>query len=436
MASHENEQQLSVYDVPSQKESSFSEDLDISGNLNSPRILSPDAKLRLSEMHKLARTAQECFPLEGGDVILPKVVVPGKRTPSYMVAFDYLQEQGANPEELEELFSFRRGIWILKDQERGSIYNHAAADDINRHLRHLFHPINTVIDRALDGLSPDGFNKHGEAHVNRVVGQGLTLLDYMAADENSRKNLVIAAQAHDIGNIFGRDAHPHISPNMLQKIVPSIKDDVDSWRVINRAIVLHDSDNLRAVTSSWGNISSSERLKRLADYMRPEGLALLIADKVEVGRDRISDKILAGSIIKDPHAVVNLLGRHAGVEVFGESFIWNLKYNPEFTPAEMEKFKHFAPGWKRRNEEGEVKIGFSDWKNMFWGIYTERVITAIEAALAFFPYLENVEISMTDIRDANIGEVKTFKRDSLDLQIDNLRNEQIELKRAGVLKRR
>lgn len=388
------------------------------------------------EMLKLSTVAKECFPMEVGRGIRPKVMVFDKATglEQYFVALDYLANNGVAPEELEELFT-DFGEWGYRDSDRNSIYNHNASE-VDSILRRMFAPINRVVDRALDGISPDGFNKHGEQHTDRVSRQGLVILDYNGESDDVRRNFLIAARPHDIGCLFARQPHPYISFRMLRTILPSIEDDKESFQTIAKAILFHDSDTLTGITTRWGNIPSEERLQRLADYMQPEGLALLIADKVEVGRDRISDKILAGNLIRDPHAVVNLLGRHDRIEPVNDKFVWQLKYNPDFTPTEMQKFKHFAQGWQRRRRRGEVDINFEDWKNMFWGIYTDRVVTLTEASLAYFPFIGKVEVQMMDSQSGDIKGVKVLRRDNLDGDIAELRQEQQDLIKQGVLKYR
>lgn len=402
-----------------------------------PSVASSVLSYERREMLRLSATAKECFPLGAGRAVRPKVMVYDRGTglEQYFVASDYLSNNGVNPEELEVLFT-EMGQWKYRDTDRSSIYNYnsQAVDSI---LRKMFAPINRIVDRALDGNSPDGFNKHGEQHTDRVARQGLVFLkEYAGESDEVQRNFLIAARPHDIGCLFARQPHPYISLRMLRAILPTVEDDTESFKKIAKAVLFHDSDTLTGITSRWGNIPSEERLKKLADYMQPEGLALLIADKVEVGRDRVSDKIMAENIIKDPHAVVNLLGRHDRIGLEKDTLVWQLKYNPDFTPAEMQKFKHFATGWQRRRRRGEVNINFEDWKNMFWGIYTNRVVTLTEAAFAYLPFIGKMEVQMKDAQTGDLKAAKGLTRDNLDNDIANLRQEQYDLIKQGVLEYR
>lgn len=400
------------------------------------------AHLQHVRRHELQ--ARECFPSrdEHGRThpsIKPKVMHEGvaRRLDSLYVATDYYEGEGVDRSELDVLFS-DRGNWRY-ERDIPEIYSFSAMA-LNGMLRKELGPVNNIIDRALDGLAPDGFNKHGEDHPDFTVDVGLSLLERVddanpQVNESRKRNLVIAGQGHDIGNFFGRDAHPHISPLMLEAIFPSVAADPEHWRTIRRAIILHDSDNLQAVMDSWGPLSSNERLDRLATLMKPEGLALLIADKADVRIERASNKVLAEEIIKDPHAVVNALGCTQALEHDGDAFVWRIDYDPDLTTKQMEKFKHFAPGLKERREKGEVTISCDDWINMFLGIYTDRIITASQASLALFP-VRSFEIQIANFPQRELRETIKFSRDSLDADITTLRDRQRQLKKAGVLKYR
>lgn len=388
------------------------------------------------DMYRMYMMAEECFPIESGRGIRPKVLLVDRDTKveSYRIAADYLLEEGVNPEELDVLFT-EFGHWKYVDIERGSIYEHNSKE-VNLMMKRLLKPINNIVDRALDGISPDGYNKHGEEHADRTTKQVIILNDYLGQPDDVRRDSIIASRAHDIGCMFTRVGHSFGSLGMLKAIMPSVQDDAGSFEAISRAILFHDTDSLKGLTGQWKDLSSEERLQRLADYMGPVGLTLLMADKVEIGIGRVSDKIWAGRIINDPHAVVNLLGKHVRIEPENETFRWQLQYNPDFTPDQMERFKHFAHGWQRRRRRGEVDITFEDWRKMFWGIYTDRTITLAESALAYFPFVQNVEIQMFDARTGNLQSTEVLRRETLDKDEARLLEQQKTLISEGVLRYR
>lgn len=388
------------------------------------------------DMYKMYMMAEECFSGESGRGMRPKVLLVDRETKveSYRIAADYLLGEGVNPEELDMLFT-EFGHWRYRDIEHGSIYDYNSKQ-VNLTIKRILKPINNIVDRALDGISPDGYNKHGEEHSDRTTRQVIILNDYLGQPDVVRRDSIIASRAHDIGCMFTRVGHSFGSLGMLKAIIPSIQEDPESFQAISRAILFHDTDSLQGLTAQWKGVSSDERLQRLADFMGPVGLTLLMADKVEIGKGRVSDKIWAGRIINDPHAVVNLLGKHERIEPENETFRWQLQYNPDFTPEQMEQYKHFAHGWQRRRRSGEVNITFEDWRKMFWGIYTDRTITFAEAAMAYFPFVQNVEIQMFDARTGNLQSTEVLRRETLDRDEARLLGQQKALISEGVLKYR
>lgn len=387
---------------------------------------------QVREMQQIYLQAEECFPVTGRR-IRPKVALidEEKKTTYFRIAHDYLLEEGVNPEELEELFD-EYGYWEYKDHSRGSIYE-LSPNEVHSVLRSFLRPVNRIIDRGLDGISPDGYNKHGEQHAETTTRQGIVLADYLGQPDSVKTNIIISLQGHDLGCAVTRKGHPFASLPMLRQIMPTIQDDPESYQAISRAILFHDSDTLRGLTAQWGNVSGEERLEKLEDFMGPVGLPVLIADKVDIGIGRVSDKIWVDNIIKDPHAVVNLLGKHLRLEPDNDVLKWIVEYNPDFTPAQMEKFKHFAHGWQRRRRRGDVNLSYDDWRKMFIGIYTERFITLAEASMAYLPFINKVELQMKDAESGEIKKTEALNRYTLDHDEDELRNKQHQLIKEGVL---
>ncbi|MDO8269765.1 MAG: hypothetical protein Q7T54_03790 [Candidatus Levybacteria bacterium] len=390
---------------------------------------------RLQGVHQYALTAPSCFDEDKRGRIKASVLIPHREhnIPSFVPAEAYFANHGISPEEIETLFD-RWGTWRFRPYI-DDIYS-LSASQVNRELSTALFPINNGVDRILDSLNPKGYNKHGIEHPGSVVSIAHRLLDLYPAntheEQESRKRLAsIAGQAHDIGNIFYRDGHGHVSAQMLELLVPSVRGEkgksVDErWKTIRKTIILHDSDNMQAVADSWG-LDGEEKLDKLAATMKPEGLATLIADKVDVGYQRVSDAILAGEIPEDIHAVVNAMSSHNAVEFEGDSLVWKLVYNPEI-PDHLSKSLHFIPGWKRRLAEGEIDIPFQNWEKMFRHIYTDRMVTAALCSLALFPFARKFEVQMVDERGNELQENIVVARDSVDGDLDSLRQQKSKLK--------
>ncbi len=399
------------------------------------RPIDPAVFERLQNVHQFALIAPSCFDEDKRGRIKPSVLIPHREhnIPSFVPAEAYFANHGISPEEIETLFD-RWGVWRFRT-DIDDIYSLSAAQ-VNRELSSALFPINNGVDRILDSLNPKGFNKHGIEHPGAVVSVAHRLLDLFPAstheEQESRKRLAsIAGQAHDIGNMLYRDGHGHVSAQMLELLVPSVKGEMgksvdERWKTVRRTIILHDSDNMQAVADSWG-LEGEEKLSRLANTMKPEGLATLIADKVDVGYQRVSDAILAGEIPEDIHAVVNAMSSHNSIEFEGDSLVWKLVYNPEI-PDHLSNSLHFIPGWKRRLAEGEIDISFQDWEKMFRLIYTDRVVTAALCSLALFPFARKFEVQMVDEGGSELQENIVVERESVDTDLNDLRQQRSKLK--------
>lgn len=397
-------------------------------------VTSESGSEQVHAMHRLYTRAEECFPLNGKR-IRPKVAIVDKAgIESFRLANEYLLGEGVNPEELDLIFN-EFGNWKYTDSDGGDIYEHSS-DEVNSMLKKLFLPIENIVDRALDGISPLGYNKHGRDHTDATTRQAIVLNDYLGQPDEVKRDSVIAARAHDLGCLLTRKGHSFASLSMLKEILPSVLNDQESFDAISKAILFHDSDTLKWVTQRWGSLPSEERIQKLADYLGPVGLTTLIADKVDVGIGRVSNKIWAGNIIDDPHAVVNLLGGHDRIEPENETFHWRLKYDPDYTAQQMDMFKHFMHGWQRRRSRGEFEVTFDDWRKMFWGIYTERTLTLANAVFAYLPFIQNVEVQMFDGQNGNLLGSESIRRDNLDRDETRLSEQQDRFIAEGVLEYR
>lgn len=390
---------------------------------------------RLRAVNEQARDAKTCFEQDNFGRIFPKVLTTHLEhgIPAFIPADDYFGEHGISPEE-QQLFFDGRGAWTYRVRDLVGVYE-TPASLVNRFIRRALWPINNVEDRVLDSLTRTGYNIHGLEHPDKVVQIGNRLLDMRPADtpaeqESRKRNVAIIGQSHDIGNIFNRDGHGHVSANMLEYIVPEVKEDPESWRSIRRAIILHDSDNLQAVVDSWG-LEGEEKLEKLADVMQPDGLAAITADKAHIGIERVSDAILAGEIAEDVHAAVNAMGKYSSFNLDGDALALQITFDPEVTD-QVGRFRHFISGWKRRLESGEVNISFPEWEKMFAGIYTDRMITVGMCSLAMYPFIEKFKLEMTDPSGNLLKEGAAIGRKTLEHDISTLKNRKQELVKAGV----
>lgn len=396
----------------------------------SPRMSVKDVKEIIDPIRREISAATTCFDLRDGRRLVPKINHNGA---SFTQVREYWGENGLDEPEINQLVN-NRGEWILRPSSENPY--EMSVSQLNAFLKDTLRPINKMIDRSLDGSLPEGFNKHGEEHAEKVARRATSILKKLGYDEDVIKVALIAAWGHDIGNLLGRKSHHMISANILARVMPKLIDEKKTkvvngftvseptnWNKISRAIRFNGVDEASALVKLRPHLrSAEERLEWMMEFYGPEGLAVIIADKIEVGRDRISDKITPSEIRNDKHAEVNLLVKNEGLD-FGkegkEWMRWDIKFNPDIGPHDQKKFPTWANSIKRRKERGEMS-SFNSWYESFWRLYRERIILMAEASFAIAPSINRVDIALKDVDGT--GSVRTFNRATLDSDIAMIRN--------------
>ncbi len=388
------------------------------------------------KFESLSLVAQGCFSPDLNDRVIPRVNHTSNPDPEYFVpALKYFTEYNGDPR-LEELF-WSNGQW--RHKERG---NPLLLDKANlvSYLRGGNRLINDYCETSPDAHSEDGYNRHGDEHVKRVVADTEELLYIAGASQDAVKRGIFAAGVHDIGYMFGKEAHSLISANMIPIIYPDMIDseviEIDKRArteldIIQRIVANHDSDVLRVNMARWGRMPVEERLQAMTRLLRPEGLALLIADKKDIGRDRISWSVRDHGIKKDEHAEENFLVHNEAFGDFGDTILWKLKFDPEIRERDKKKYPNWAVKLSEQMNNGHYRTNFQRGINLFWDIYTERAITLVEATLALFPNKKAVEIRFSD----NYGETSSQTFEKADLQQDINRAREINSRRSGAVRR-
>jgi len=379
---------------------------------------------KVAGLAKKASESRSIFPVDtmGRGLNLPPLVNHDGR--SGMLAVDNLAEAGANPEELAR-FLDRRGSWnherLLENPFR------MTPENLDRAIKEMLVGLNRLIDRSLDYPQAEGFNRHGEGHSSRVVKVARQLVE---EDARLRKKkgfrqeeivAILAGRFHDIGNLLSRSTHSFVSDRMTRAIVPRIVDNPDLYRQVHQAIVLHPSDSLRKVTTElWTpEKKPTARWKKMRKHLGAGGLAMIMADKVDIGRERISDKADSKTIFKDPHAEVNYWGKNDGVEVSedGKILVWVVKYTPQINEADIKRYPHFARELQRQQEDSSYKPRFfEEWIDLFLQLYNSRVVTFTDCGFALFPSVEQVSVIFVNEEGYKRSSQVIFDKKEFDIQ--------------------
>jgi len=162
----------------------------------------------------------------------------------------------------------------------------------------------------------------------------------------------------------------------------------------------------------------------------PEALALIIADKTDISRKRVSEKPKdPDTVDNDPHLEVNLLGETKSLVLSEDMtvFTWNLKFTPGMSKEEQDSDPRYVEASAVQSDGLKARVSkdthslhtdhhiphFDRWKSLFWTLYYERIILTVRAAFALYPDLKKFVIMVKDQSPANEKSKITFKRDCL-----------------------
>lgn len=139
--------------------------------------------------------------------------------------------------------------------------------------------IQTYIKKADEALVVLGYTEHSFAHVGKVASQAQQILLELGYDDRTAELAKIAGYMHDIGNVVNRIDHAQSSAIMAFRILDKMGMDVEEIATIISAIGNHDESTAVAVNAV--------------------AAALILADKSDVRRSRVRNKITSTFDIHD-----------------------------------------------------------------------------------------------------------------------------------------
>ena len=139
--------------------------------------------------------------------------------------------------------------------------------------------IQTYIKKADEALVVLGYTEHSFAHVGKVASEAQQILLELGYDERTAELAKIAGYMHDIGNVVNRIDHAQSSAIMAFRILDKMGMDVEEIATIISAIGNHDESTAVAVNAV--------------------AAALILADKSDVRRSRVRNKITSTFDIHD-----------------------------------------------------------------------------------------------------------------------------------------
>lgn len=287
--------------------------------------------------------------------------------------YDFFRDNELDTKALEEVFS-REGELVRVFEDFGDDeFSRLSPQDLYHFFRVVFKPFNDLISPSLDSGHPNGFNRHDEYHTDPTTLRAVQLAVAAGYEDNEEfiKIAMLAGMGHDIGNVSNRKKHALVSAIMLSKIFPNLSL-VQPGGIVYDIVKDHEIENVQlkiqeAVDEAYGD--TEEAYEILNKKLR---CPLVLADKLDLGPKRASEKALAEPkkfINEDEYFRKDLLGRTISWEKDGESFVWNVAFDPS---------KEFADIL-----EGEDP--FEDWVDLFFKLDKDRVHVVSQSAFALFP---------------------------------------------------
>lgn len=126
------------------------------------------------------------------------------------------------------------------------------------------------IDKGSANLIKLGFTDHSEIHCELVAKKAAYILEELGYDKKDIEIVKIAGFLHDIGNTINRSHHAEYGAILANDILKTMDISVEDRVTITSAIGNHDES-----TGGANDVISA---------------ALIIADKSDVRRDRVSEK--------------------------------------------------------------------------------------------------------------------------------------------------
>lgn len=377
------------------------------------------------KLSDLRTIADKSFSPDQNGRVFPLVNHTSDPRGPFMPALAYLEEVTGEPDELQQIFG-PRGNFIHSEGDTDPLS--IDPRELMSYLRGSNRLIYDLSEHSPDAHSEEGYNRHGDMHTSRVMRNTYGFVQTSGGTKMDQVLGVFSAGMHDDGYPFAKEAHALVASNMTEFIFPVLSQPSGNFErvygtktpmeYIRRIIDNHDSDVVKATIAGWGNLGPNEVVAKMADYLGKPGLALIVADKIDIGRDRISWKQIPSRMRRDKHAELNFLGQNAGLGEFGNHLVWKLNFTPEITDADKRKYPNWARSLVREESKEEL---YHRWVSLFWGIYGERTALMVQAALGLYPNAEGLEIQFLEegrLEDKVIK--KSFNRGTLEKDIESV----------------
>lgn len=257
--------------------------------------------------------------------------------------------------------------------------------------------VGPVLDKELK----HGFNDHTDRHTLWVTQTGWDLLarsgmSFDGKDAHDSKTdvlMTLVGMTHDLGNLVGRKNHSHYSLWMMSRIFYNYRNYPEEWKATLKTIKFHDEEAIKEA-----NVDLRRAIPLLC--------ALVAADKMHVGRDRIGEKSLLdgvekGAIEHDVHILLNSLITRSTWYLSPKTFVWHLDFSVEQLAKKFASFtngkdrlwvsKAFIRDYKKRG------IAFREsFAKEFGRVYSDRIFFTSQSVFRLLPAVKTFKVVLVD----------------------------------------
>lgn len=268
-----------------------------------------------------------------------------------------------------------------------------------RGLGKVWNYVGPILDREL----PHGFNDHTDRHTLWVTNTAIDLMQRAGTSYENNGNYygaksevltTLVGMTHDLGNLLDRQRHSMYSAWLLTRLFGNCEKHSQEWRSVMYATLFHEEPMLADLGI---NLSDGDPLQ----------WALVAADKMHVGRDRIGDRsyesgIKNKALEEDIHILLNALIVRSSWLRTSNAVVWHL----DFEVAQLEeKFSQFTRGdgriWVPPKFHAEYRKGRKYreiFAEIFLKVYEPRIRMAATSVFRLFPSIKRFVLSLSDAK--------------------------------------
>lgn len=259
----------------------------------------------------------------------------------------------------------------------------------------------TYVGPVLDLELKHGFNDHTDRHTLWVSQTGTELLQRAGVSHDGQSNygaqtevlMTLVGMTHDLGNFFSRKEHSTYSAWLLTRLFGGVEKHKKEFDNVLHAVLFHEEPVLLDLNLEISNGT-------------PLQWALVAADKMHVGRDRIGGRsfksgIEHGALEDDVHILLNALIVRSAWHLGVRSFIWHLDFSIDQLEKKFESFttgneRLFLPKIFQRLFKNKGIIYRESFVTLFNKLYENRMKMAAKCVFLLFPYINEFRVELSD----------------------------------------